>query len=78
MPVTPLEKCLTQPRAKYMKRIVLCFDGTWDKPPAGSSQVASNVWRFHTALAPAGPDGVTQLGWYNEGVGTSWWNHLAA
>ncbi len=63
-----------------MKRIVLCFDGTWDKPAdanlAANKRVESNVCRFHDSLAPLGPDGVVQQRWYNEGVGTSLLNHL--
>lgn len=60
-----------------MKRIVLCFDGTWDKPGADAASIESNVARFYQTLAPVGPDGVRQQGWYNEGVGTNWWDHLA-
>lgn len=59
-----------------MKRILLCFDGTWDKPGADANAVESNVCRFYRSLAPVGPDGVRQQGWYNEGVGTHGLNHL--
>ncbi|HTU93459.1 MAG TPA: DUF2235 domain-containing protein [Gemmataceae bacterium] len=63
-----------------MKRIVLCFDGTWNKPAeAGLSadkRVETNVYRFFDSLAGVGPDGAAQQSWYNEGVGTSWWNKL--
>lgn len=63
-----------------MKRIVLCFDGTWNKPaeagvPA-NQRVETNVYRFFDSLTGIGPDGVAQQGWYNEGVGTSWWDKL--
>jgi hypothetical protein len=49
-----------------MKRIVLCFDGTWNKPadealPA-ADQVETNVRRFYRSLAPAGADGTMQVG----------------
>lgn len=63
-----------------MKRIVLCFDGTWNHPDDAAAdaeeRVESNVVRFHRSVAPAGPGGVQQDAWYNEGVGTSWWNRL--
>jgi uncharacterized protein (DUF2235 family) len=64
-----------------MKRIVLCFDGTWDKPadeaiPA-DQRVESNVSRFHRSVTPAAADGVEQVAWYNEGVGTHWYDQLA-
>jgi uncharacterized protein (DUF2235 family) len=59
-----------------VKRIILCFDGTWDKPGADANSVESNVCRFCGSLAPMGSDGVRQQKWYNEGVGTHWWNHL--
>jgi uncharacterized protein (DUF2235 family) len=63
-----------------MKRIILCFDGTWDKPadanlPAGK-RVETNVCRFYDSLDPEGPDGMVQQRWYNEGVGTSLLNRL--
>jgi uncharacterized protein (DUF2235 family) len=63
-----------------MKRIVLCFDGTWDQPgnsavPAGA-RVESNVPRFAESILSMGKNGVRQDVWYNEGVGTAWWNHL--
>lgn len=59
-----------------MKRVVLCFDGTWNKPGQGEEEdrVESNVRRFFSSVRPAGADGVRQLTWYNEGVGTSWFN----
>ena len=43
-----------------MKRIVICFDGTWNKPadeglPA-SKQVETNVIRFFKSLKKRGED----------------------
>ena len=45
-----------------MKRIVLCFDGTWNKPadenlPA-NKQVETNVRRFFESVEETGPGGV--------------------
>ena len=63
-----------------MKRIVLCFDGTWNTPAEESIpealQVETNVRRFYRSVAPVGADGVEQHPWYNEGVGTSALNRL--
>jgi uncharacterized protein (DUF2235 family) len=64
-----------------MKRIVLCFDGTWNKPADESlqadQQVETNVSRFYRSMLPADGDGVVQVPWYNEGVGTEWYDHLS-
>lgn len=63
-----------------MKRIVLCFDGTWNRPADNAlppdARVETNVSRFHRSVAGAGPDGVVQGSWYNEGVGTGWFDQL--
>jgi uncharacterized protein (DUF2235 family) len=64
-----------------MKRIVLCFDGTWNTPGDDAvpddQRVETNVRRFWRSVAETGPDGVHQEAWYNEGVGTSRLNKLA-
>lgn len=63
------------------KRIVLCFDGTWNKPADENlppeDRVETNVRRFYESVAPSGDDGVPQTKWYNPGVGTEWWNRFA-
>ena len=56
-------------------RLVLCFDGTWNKPDEEhrpEEQVETNVRRFHEAALAAGPDGTHQIKWYSAGVGTRW------
>jgi uncharacterized protein (DUF2235 family) len=57
-----------------MKRIVLCFDGTWctpaDEAIPEDQRVETNVRRFFRSVAPIGPGGIEQDAWYNEGVGT--------
>lgn len=63
-----------------MKRIVLCFDGTWNKPadenlPA-AQQVETNVRRFYESVKETGTDGAKQLKWYDEGVGTHWYDQF--
>lgn len=61
-----------------MKRIIICFDGTWNKPadealPA-EQQVETNVRRFFEAVAETGADGMKQVKWYDEGVGSHWYD----
>lgn len=61
-----------------MKRIVICFDGTWNKPAEENlpveKQVETNVCRFYESVAERGGDGVQQLKWYDEGVGSKWYD----
>lgn len=63
-----------------MRRIVLCFDGTWNKPTdenlAAEEQVETNVCRFYRSVKEAGADGLQQLKWYDEGVGTKWYDRF--
>ncbi|MGE5217602.1 MAG: DUF2235 domain-containing protein [Chloroflexota bacterium] len=61
-----------------MKRILLCFDGTWNKPadealPA-KQQVETNVRRFYESVQDRAADGTQQITWYDEGVGTKWYD----
>ena len=61
-----------------MKRIVICFDGTWNKPadealPA-DGQVETNVCRFYKSVKDQAADGARQVKWYDEGVGSKWYN----
>jgi len=62
------------------KRIVLCFDGTWNRPGDEnldeSQQVETNVRRFYEALTERSPDGKPQFKWYDEGVGTHWYDRV--
>ena len=64
-----------------MKRITICFDGTWNKPAdehkPDVEQVETNVSRFHKALAPQDANGITQPKWYDQGVGTHWYDKFA-
>ncbi|MGQ9366614.1 DUF2235 domain-containing protein [Azospirillum sp. ST 5-10] len=58
------------------KRIVLCFDGTWNSPASdelpADRQVETNVRRFFEAVR-GDPEQVT---FYDEGVGTRWWDRV--
>jgi uncharacterized protein (DUF2235 family) len=61
-----------------MKRIVVCFDGTWNKPAdealAVDQRVETNVRRFYQSITDRGSDGAKQVKWYDEGVGTQWYD----
>ena len=64
-----------------MKRIVICFDGTWNTPADENlpedQQVETNVRRFYESVEGAGIDGIEQVKWYDEGVGTRWFDRFA-
>jgi uncharacterized protein (DUF2235 family) len=55
-----------------MKRLVVCCDGTWNTPDKTEDGKActTNVVRMARAVAPRGEDGVAQVVYYDEGVGT--------
>jgi uncharacterized protein (DUF2235 family) len=62
-------------------RLVLCFDGTWDRPSlnaAPAERVETNVVRFYDSV-PNGTqaDGSVQKKWYDTGVGTDWWDTVS-
>ena len=63
-----------------MKRIAICFDGTWNRPAEESipetQQVETNVRRFYESVRPQSADGVKQVKWYDEGVGTKWYDRV--
>lgn len=56
---------------KPAKRLALFFDGTWNTPES-----ATNVWRLYLMLADRGADGVVQEKFYDEGVGTRWYDRM--
>lgn len=61
------------------KRIVMCFDGTWNTPDNNGDiggDTSTNVWKFFNSVAEKGADGMTQIKWYDEGVGTKWYNKV--
>jgi len=64
-----------------MKRIVICFDGTWNKPADENlpedQQVETNVRRFFESVRATGDDGIEQVPWYDEGVGAHWYDRFA-
>lgn len=64
-----------------MKRIAICFDGTWNKPADESlppeGRVETNVSRFFASINAKGTDGVQQVKWYDQGVGTHFYDRFA-
>lgn len=56
-----------------MKRIVFCFDGTWNRLDA---QFPTNVVFTAESVIPIAPDGTAQLIHYDEGVGTEKFERL--
>lgn len=57
------------------KRIVLCFDGTWNTPSNGAKDGEpghpTNVYKFFQSVLDRGTDGVEQVKYYDDGVGTA-------
>jgi len=51
-----------------MKRLVVCFDGTWNRPDDKSN--STNVVKIMRAIRDAAEDGTQQVTFYDKGVGT--------
>jgi hypothetical protein len=51
-----------------MKRLVLCFDGTWNTADNGGSP--TNIVRIARMIPPTDAKGIKQIVFYEEGVGT--------
>lgn len=56
-----------------MKRLVVCSDGTWNKPDQPNP---TNVVEVATTLKQVDAAGISQLLFYDPGVGTSTFDHL--
>jgi uncharacterized protein (DUF2235 family) len=56
-----------------MKRIIICSDGTWNTPDSKDHKKTkpSNVVKMQRAIKPKDAKGVTQVVFYDEGVGTN-------
>lgn len=61
-----------------MKRIITCSDGTWNKPNEVVNRVITptNVWKLYDLIAPNNKSGLAQVSFYDEGVGTNWYDAL--
>nr|WP_294869942.1 DUF2235 domain-containing protein [uncultured Pedobacter sp.] len=55
------------------KRIVICCDGTWNEPGKTDKgfRVKTNVQKTFESICNIGKDGVMQIKYYTDGVGTS-------
>ncbi|MBK6297885.1 MAG: DUF2235 domain-containing protein [Sphingomonadales bacterium] len=56
-----------------MKRLVFCFDGTWNKL---STNCPTNVVLVAEMVAPIAKGGVPQIVYYDEGIGTAKSEHF--
>lgn len=58
-----------------MKRLVLCCDGTWNSADQGEDGklIPTNVLRIAFRVAKRSEDGIPQIVYYGEGVGTGNW-----
>lgn len=61
-----------------MKRIAIFCDGTWNRPDQVHHGRAcpTNVVKLHRAVPETGADGVEQVAFYEEGVGTGRWERM--
>jgi uncharacterized protein (DUF2235 family) len=61
-----------------MKRIIICCDGTWNRPDQvqNGEVCASNVTKIARCVAPAASDGIQQLQFYDKGVGTGHFDRI--
>jgi uncharacterized protein (DUF2235 family) len=59
-------------------RLVICCDGTWNRPDQTDRGKVrpSNVAKLALAVSPHGADGVPQEVYYHPGVGTGRWDRL--
>ena len=54
-----------------MKRIIICADGTWNRPEENLEEdFPTNVLKFARGIAPKGKDGVKQIVFYDWGIGS--------
>ena len=57
-----------------MKRVIICADGTWNEPESKSKDSGrpqpTNVLKVARAVLPQSADGIIQVVYYHEGVGT--------
>lgn len=57
-----------------MKRLVICLDGTWNKPDQKDRDKTkpSNVVKMARGVLPESANGTPQIVYYDEGLGTHW------
>jgi len=59
---------MTEPAARKAKRLVFCFDGTWNQL---SADRPTNVVQLAQMVVPIAADGTSQIVYYDEGIGTN-------
>jgi len=62
------------------KKIIVSFDGTWNTPDVKSEirgSKSTNVWKLHAALSTRDKDSIIQHKWYDQGVGTDWYDRIS-
>lgn len=55
-----------------MRRLIICNDGTWNSPDdtdRGKTR-PTNITKISRAILPKSTEGVSQIVFYDEGVGT--------
>ncbi len=67
-PVRPAAHRAAHSGKKQPKRLVFCFDGSWNRL---SAEHPTNVVLVAESVLPCTSDGIVQIVWYDEGVGTS-------
>src|SRR3954447_9434769 len=67
-PATIPERRACTMRRSVLKRIVICYDGTWSA--LTNPDEVTNVVRVAQAVKPVSSDGITQVVYYNAGVGS--------
>jgi uncharacterized protein (DUF2235 family) len=55
-----------------MRRLIICADGTWNRPDGSKvgQPKPTNVTKIARAICPVASDGTSQIVYYHEGVGT--------
>ena len=53
-----------------MKRIVICADGTWNRPEKDPEDQPTNVLKLARAVKPVAGDGIAQQVFYDWGLGS--------
>jgi uncharacterized protein (DUF2235 family) len=69
---------MSSQRRKCVKRIVICCDGTWNRPDQvhNGQTCASNVTKIARCIPPIDSKGVEQAVFYDKGVGTGRFDRL--
>lgn len=61
-----------------MRRLIVCCDGTWNSPDDEDrgKRKPTNITKISRAVLPTDSNNVSQIVYYDEGVGTSWGQRL--